>query len=229
MTIATRLAEARRRVDAACVRAERDPAGVEVLPVSKWHPASAIVDAHEAGWRRFGESRPQELRDKAVELGSLHLGWVAIGHLQTNKTTLVADHAEEFQALDSVRLARVLDRRLVAAGRRLRVLIEVNTSGEPAKGGFPPDAVEAAVREIRQCEALDVGGLMTLAVRSADPEPVRACFTTLRATRDRLRDTFSEPFDTLSMGMSGDYELAVECGATCVRLGTSIFGPRPTA
>lgn len=100
-----------------------------MLPISKWHSTSAIVEAHEAGWQRFGESRPQELRAKAEELAGLGLSWVAIGHLQTNKARIVAEFADEFQALDSLHLAEALDRRLNAAGRRLPVLLEVNTSG----------------------------------------------------------------------------------------------------
>lgn len=229
VSIAAQLAAARDRIAAACVRVGRDPGEVELLPVSKTQPGAAIREAHAAGWARFGESRPQELRAKATELADLGLEWVLIGHLQSNKARIVAEQAAEFQALDSLPLAEALDRRLQAAGRRLRVLIEVNTSGEAAKHGFAPEAVPDAVRALEGCDALELAGLMTIAVRSADPEPVRACFATLAELRARLRDTHGGGFDTLSMGMSGDFELAVECGATCVRLGTAIFGPRPRA
>lgn len=226
MSIPERLAAARARIDAACARAGRDPAAVELLPVSKTHPASMIREAYGAGYRRFGESRPQELRAKAAELADLGIGWVAIGHLQTNKAKVVAELADEFQALDSVHLAEALDRRLQATGRRLPVLVEVNTSGEPAKSGFAPDEVVDAVRHLAACDALDVRGLMTLAAHTDDAAVVRACFDRLVAVQGRLRDAFGGGFDALSMGMSGDFELAVECGSTCVRLGTSVFGAR---
>lgn len=225
--IAANLAAARARIDAACARAGRDPGEVELLPVSKNHPADALAAAHAAGYVRFGESKPQELAAKADELEALGLSFVAIGHLQTNKAKVVAERAAEFQALDSLRLAAALDGRLQTLGRRLSVLVQVNTSGEASKGGFAPDAVAAAVRELRALDALDVRGLMTLAAPGPDAAAVRACFELLAGLRERLRDEHGGGFDTLSMGMSGDFELAVECGSTCVRLGTTIFGPRP--
>lgn len=229
VSIATHLADARARIEAACRRAGRDPDDVELLPISKWHSTAAIAEAHEAGWRRFGESRPQEMRAKAADLADLGLSWVAIGHLQTNKARIVAEVADEFQALDSLHLAQALDHRLQAVGRRLPVLVEVNTSGESAKGGFAPHDVVEAVRDLTRLDALEVRGLMTLAVQSPDSGRVRACFAALVDVQSRLRDALGEGFDTLSMGMSQDFELAVECGSTCVRLGTSIFGPRPPA
>ncbi|MDN5570727.1 MAG: YggS family pyridoxal phosphate-dependent enzyme [Propionibacteriaceae bacterium] len=227
MTITANLAAAKDRIDAACARVGRDPGGVELLPVSKTHPLADIRTAMGAGYRRFGESRPQELRDKAVELADAGVAWVAIGHLQTNKVKLVAEHAAEFQALGSLHVAEALDRRLQALGRRLPVLVQVNSSSEPAKGGFAPDEVIDAVARLRSCDALDVRGLMTLAVNSPDADAVRACFTTMTDLQSRLRDAHGGGFDALSMGMSGDFELAIECGSTCVRLGTTIFGPRP--
>lgn len=224
--VAARLAEARARIDAACARAGRDPREVELLAVSKTHGGDAIRAAHAAGQRRFGESRPQELAAKASELADLAVGWVAIGHLQTNKAGVVAAVADEFQALDSVRLAEALDRRLQALGRRLRVLVQVNTSGEASKGGFTPDETADAVRALSVCDALEVAGLMTLAAPSPDEAVVRACFDSLVEVQRRLRDEHGGGFGALSMGMSNDFELAVECGSTCVRLGTAIFGER---
>lgn len=226
MTIASNLAAARARIDAACARVGRDPGEVELLPVSKTHPVALIREAHAAGWTRFGENKPQEAAAKASELADVGLDWVIIGHLQTNKAGVVAMMAAEFQALDSLRLAQVLARRLEAAGRRLPVLIQVNSSGEPTKGGFAPNEVVDAVRALRSYDALDVRGLMTLAANTPDADVVRACFTTMTDLRERLRDEHGGGHDTLSMGMSGDFELAVECGSTCVRLGTSIFGAR---
>ena len=159
-------------------------------------------------------------------LADLDLDWVLIGHLQTNKAGVVAEVAAEFQALDSLRLAEVLDRRLQALGRRLPVLVQVNSSGEDTKGGFAPDEVPDAVRAISALDGLVVRGLMTLAANTPDQDVVRACFTTMTDLQARLRHEHGGGFDALSMGMSGDYELAVECGSTCVRLGTTIFGAR---
>lgn len=227
MTIADRLSAARARIDAACARVGRDPGEVELLPVSKTHPASAIREAVEWGATRFGESRPQELQAKASELDALGLGWVFIGHLQSNKAKVVAELAAEFQALDSLALAAALDRRMQALGRRLPVLVQVNSSGEETKGGFTPAEVSGAVRELRALDGLDVRGLMTLAANTPDEAVVRACFATMTDLQSRLRDEHGGGFDALSMGMSGDFELAVESGSTCVRLGTTIFGARP--
>ncbi|HHU37966.1 MAG TPA: YggS family pyridoxal phosphate-dependent enzyme [Propionibacterium sp.] len=225
--IAANLAAARARIDAACARVGRDPGEVELLPVSKTHPLDALRVAHAAGYTRFGESRPQEIEEKASGLADLDLAWVHIGHLQTNKARVVVEHVAEFQALDSLRLAESLDRRLRAAGRRLPVLVQVNSSGEGTKGGFAPDEVPDAVRALGALDALDVRGLMTLAAHTDDQDVVRACFTTMTDLQARLRDEHGGGFDALSMGMSNDFELAVECGSTCVRLGTAIFGARP--
>ena len=226
VTIAAHLADARARIDAACARVGRDPGEVELLPVSKTHGVDLIREAVDAGWTRFGESKPQEAAAKASELAELDLDWVLIGHLQTNKAGVVAEVAAEFQALDSLRLAEVLDRRLQALGRRLPVLVQVNSSGEDTKGGCAPDEVPDAVRAISVLEGLVVRGLMTLAANTPDQDVVRACFTTMTDLQARLRHEHGGGFDALSMGMSGDYELAVECGSTCVRLGTTIFGAR---
>lgn len=226
MTIAANLAALSDRIAAACARVGRDPGEVELLPVSKTHGADAIREAHAAGCTRFAENKPQELAAKASELADLGLDWVAIGHVQTNKAKVVAELAAEFQALDSLRLAEALDRRLQALGRRLPVLVQVNSSGEATKGGFAPDEVPDAVRALAALDALDVRGLMTLAAPGPDLDVVRACFTTMCDVQARLRDEHGGGFDTLSMGMSGDFELAVEHGATCVRLGTAVFGPR---
>ena len=226
VTIAAHLADARARIDAACARVGRDPGEVELLPVSKTHGVDLIREAVDAGWTRFGESKPQEAAAKASELAELDLDWVLIGHLQTNKAGVVAEVAAEFQALDSLRLAEVLDRRLQALGRRLPVLVQVNSSGEDTKGGFTPEELPDAVRALLTLDGLDVRGLMTLAANSPEESVVRACFTTMTDLQERLRDEHGGGFDVLSMGMSNDFELAVECGSTCVRLGTSIFGAR---
>ena len=227
MSIAANLDALEARIAAACERARRARSEVRLLPVSKTHPVSAIREAYAAGLRRFGENKVQEAAAKAAELaGTPDLSWALIGHLQSNKAKAAAEFAAEFQALDSLRLATELDRRLQALGRGLDVLIEVDTSGEPTKFGVPPEEVPGLVRQLRGCAALNVTGLMTIAANTPDRAVVAACFDTLAGLRERLRQEHGGGFAELSMGMSGDFELAIEHGATCVRVGTALFGAR---
>jgi pyridoxal phosphate enzyme (YggS family) len=153
---------------------------------------------------------------------------VVIGHLQTNKARLVARFASEFQALDNLRVAEALDRRLQAEGRALDVFVQVNTSGEASKYGLPPEEVQGFIRALPGFTALRVRGLMTLALFSSEAERVRQCFVLLRGLRERLRQDAPAgiALDELSMGMSGDFEIAIEEGATVVRVGQAIFGAR---
>lgn len=225
------LAAVRARIAAACARVGRDPAGVRLLPVSKTVSEERIRQAYAAGCRELGENKVQEAQRKAEAMADLaDLRWSVIGHLQTNKARIVACFASEFQALDSLRVAEALDRRLQAEGRGLDVLVQVNTSGEASKFGLPPAEVAGFVRELPAFSALRVRGLMTLARLSADPAQVRPCFMLLRDLRERLRQEAPAgiAMDELSMGMSGDFELAIEEGATVVRVGQAIFGARAT-
>lgn len=219
------------RIEAACGRVGRDPSGVRLLPVSKTVDETRMRAAVAAGMTSFGENKVQEAKTKATALADLPgLSWSVIGHLQTNKAKDVASFAAEFQALDSLRVAEALDRRLSAAGRSLDVFVQVNTSAEPSKFGLPPQEVAAFLAELPRFPTLRVRGLMTLAVFSSDADAVRACFVRLRRLRDQLREDAPEGIglDELSMGMSGDFEIAVEEGATVVRVGQAIFGARST-
>lgn len=220
----------RERITAAAERAGRDPATVRLLPVSKTVPEDRIRPAVAAGLVRLGENKVQEAKRKAGNLADLGVEWAVIGHLQTNKAKDVAAFATEFQALDSLRVAEALDRRLQALGRGLDVLVQVNTSDEASKYGLAPEDVPAFVQALPDFSALRVRGLMTLAELTTDHDRVRACFARLRTLRDRLREAAPDGvgLDELSMGMSGDYELAIAEGATCVRVGQAIFGPRAT-
>ncbi|WP_233237877.1 YggS family pyridoxal phosphate-dependent enzyme [Bordetella sp. LUAb4] len=225
------IAAVQSRIAAACERVGRDPASVRLLPVSKTKPESILRLAYTAGCRHFGENKPQEAYGKweaMADLGDLH--WSVIGHLQTNKAKLVARFAAEFQALDSLRVAEALERRLQDEGRSLDVFVQVNTSMEDSKYGLPPTEVAAFLRALPAFSALRVRGLMTLAMFSADAAQVRQCFVRLRELRDRLRQDAPAGIglDELSMGMSGDYEIAIEEGATVVRVGQAIFGARAT-
>jgi pyridoxal phosphate enzyme (YggS family) len=231
-TFADRLASIRARIGAACVRAGRDPSEVALLPVSKTFPESAIRAAAALGLHRFAESKTQELRAKSAQLADCAIDWVLIGHLQTNKAKDAARLAAEVQTLDRVDLAQALHRRLEQDGRTLDVLVQVKTSPEDAKQGLDPAALPDFLRTVaRDFPSLRVRGLMTMAVNSPDSAAVRACFRQLRMLRDRARAEAIEgiALQRLSMGMSGDFELAIEEGSTEVRIGTALFGARDYA
>ncbi len=224
-TLAQRWEHVRARVDAACRAAGRDPSEVTILPVSKTHPPEVIEQALALGLTRFGENRVQEIRDKAAALEGRGIAWVVIGHLQTNKAKYVARLASEVQSLDRQDLAEALHERLEKEGRELDVLVQVKTSPEPSKYGLPPDELSGFLARLRDYPRLKVRGLMTMAIQSDDPQAVRACFRRLRELRDAARaDDHDLP--RLSMGMSGDYALAIAEGSTEVRIGTAIFGAR---
>ena len=221
------------RIDAACRAAGRAREEVRLLPVSKTKPAATVRLAYELGLRNFGENRPQEAHEKWQDTQDLAgLRWSVIGHLQRNKAGLVAQCASEFQALDSLRVAEALDRRLQVLGRSLDVLVQVNTSGEDSKFGLPPEEVAAFIPQLKQFSGLRVRGLMTLALFSHDKAAVRQCFIKLRTLRDQLRQNDraltlpDADLAELSMGMSGDFEVAIAEGATVVRVGQAIFGSR---
>lgn len=218
-TIAARLAVVRARIDAACAVAGRDPAEVTLVAVSKKHPAAAIREAYAAGQRDFGENYAQELRDKMRELDDLpDIRWHAIGHLQANKAKYVAGKAL-VHTLDRADLAQELVRR---AGGTVACLVEVNVADEPQKSGVSPDDLPERLAELRAVAGLELRGLMCIPPDADDPEDTRRWFRRLRELRDTLL-----PGGALSMGMSHDYAVAIEEGATLVRVGTAIFGARP--
>lgn len=228
--IAARADAVRQRIAAAAERAGRDPDAVTLVAVSKTFPLEVVRAAVDAGLRDLGENRASELVEKVATLPGAADGgqvrWHFVGSLQRNKARDVAAHADLFHALDSVRLANALDRRAAQAGRVLPVLVQVNISDEDAKHGVPPAEVAALLREADRREHLEVRGLMGMAAFVDTPDElesvVRPAFRTLR------RSFEDAPLDlsVLSMGMSGDFEVAVEEGATHVRVGTAVFGPR---
>ena len=229
-SVAERVWQVRDRIDAACRAAGRDPAEVRLMAVTKTHGIDVLQQAYAVGLRLFGENRVPEAADKAEQLADREdLEWALIGHLQTNKVAKALRFMTELHTLDSVRLAEALDRRLQEQGRALEVFVQVNTSGEDAKTGLRPDAVEEFVLALRPFASLRVRGLMTLAVYSDDQAAVGACFARLVELQRRLRQLDAAPgrYDELSMGMSGDFELAIAHGATTVRVGQVLFGPRP--
>ena len=226
-SIAANLQEIEQRIAAAAARAGRDSSEIRLLPVSKTKPPESVVEAHAAGYRRFGENKVQEAQNKWEALREItDIEWAVIGHLQSNKAKYVARFASEFQALDSLKVASELDKRVQQEGRRLEVLIQVNSSDEDQKFGLPPQKVVDFARQLKPFDALEVRGLMTLALFTDDTSRIAQCFTVMRQVQQELRDATGQRWDELSMGMSGDFELAIEHGATCVRVGQAIFGNR---
>lgn len=221
--VAAALEAVRARIASACARAGRELSTVRLVAVSKVHPPSALRAAHAAGQRVFGESYVQELVEKAAalsdELTDVELHF--IGRLQTNKVkALVSVPALAcVESVDSARLATELDRRVRERGRRLAVLLQVNVGREPQKSGVLPEELDALVAHVHTCEALELRGLMAIPPADEDPRPH---FRALRELADR------HALPERSMGMSDDLEIAIEEGATLVRVGTAIFGPRGT-
>ncbi len=227
--VKSNLQSIRDRMSAAAQEAGRDPDTVRLLPVSKTFGADSIRAAYAAGVRLLGENKVQEAVEKhdAMQEELPDLGWAVIGHLQRNKAKFVARMASEFHALDSERVAETLERRLELEDRTLDVFVQVNTSGEESKFGVEPEKAVEFVKSLAPFERLSVRGLMTLALFSSDLERVRPCFVKLRGLRDECQQ-FDPRVKELSMGMSGDFELAIAEGATTVRVGTAIFGARPS-
>lgn len=214
------------RIAHAAERAGRDPASVLLMGATKDVDPERLRDAFALGLRDFGENRMQEALPKIAALGA-GPRWHFIGHLQRNKAKQAVEYFEMIHSIDTPALARAVDRAAGAAGKRVEVLIEVNVGAETTKYGAAPAEVDALVRALRECRHLSPIGLMTVAPESRDPEAVRPFFRSLRVLRDRLRSgSVGEDFRELSMGMSGDFEIAVEEGATIVRVGRAIFGER---
>jgi len=226
-TFRANLASVEDRIARACTRAGRERASVRLLPISKTVPAHILRFAFAAGLGCFGENKIQEAAAKREALGDLAIDWSIVGHLQTNKVKYLTRFASEFHALDSLRLADLLNKRLERDDRFLDVYVQVNTSGEESKFGLHPDALLPFVDTLAQFPRLRPRGLMTLALFSADLAKVRPCFTLLRHLRDKAVKRHHE-LTGLSMGMTGDFEEAIEEGATVVRVGQAIFGKRPT-
>lgn len=225
--IAHALAHIRAAVAASAARVGREASEVEIVAVSKRHAASAVAAAFEAGQRAFGESYAQELAAKAAEVAA-PVTWHFIGTLQRNKAKVVVGLATLIHAVDSARLARALEQRAAALEIVQPVLVEVNVGGEAHKGGVPRADAEQLVAAIRAMPHLRLDGLMTMPPLAEAAEDNRVHFAALRALRDRLARAAS-PLPVLSMGTTSDYQVAVEEGATLVRVGTAIFGTRESA
>jgi pyridoxal phosphate enzyme (YggS family) len=234
VSIAENLARVRERIEAAARRCGRDPAGIALMAVTKTVPSDRIREAYDSGQRLFGENRVQEFAAKSAALLPLPgVEWHMIGHLQSNKAKKTAELFAAVDSVDSLSLAEKLNAVAQALGKRLPVLIEVNIGGEGAKSGVAPDSpeLEELLQAAARIENLEFRGLMSVPPFTAEPEDARHYFRRLRELRDRLaaRHRAGVSLDVLSMGMSHDFEVAIEEGATCVRVGTALFGKRKKA
>jgi pyridoxal phosphate enzyme (YggS family) len=231
MSISQNISEVRDRIASAARRAGRRPEEIALMAVSKTHPPERIREAHAAGLRLFGENRVQEFAGKASALADLQgAEWHMIGHLQTNKASKATELFNAVDSVDSVKLAEKLDGAARSLSRKLAVLIEINVGGESAKSGVAPDSreLEDLLLAAPRFEALEFRGLMTVPPFTDDPDEARPYFGKLRDLRDKIskRKLPSVSMDALSMGMSHDFEVAIEEGSTCIRVGTAIFGER---
>ncbi|HEX9058504.1 MAG TPA: YggS family pyridoxal phosphate-dependent enzyme [Ktedonobacterales bacterium] len=226
--LAARIRHVRARVTAAATRAGRDPEDVLIVGASKTVDVERIRAAYELGLKTFGENRVQEARGKIAALHLPLIRWELIGHLQTNKVARAVELFARIQAVDSIHLAQALQQRAEQAQRVLPVLLEVNVADESSKFGLRPEEVVSAARAIAALPHLRPEGLMTVAPLADDPEVARPVFRALRELLARLCDEVPEAdWRQLSMGMTDDFEIAIEEGATIVRIGRALFGPRP--
>lgn len=222
----SRLSAIKSRISEVAIACGRSPETVRLVAVSKTHPAETIREAYEEGQTVFGENRVQELLSKAPELPGT-IEWHLIGHLQKNKIRKVLPYCALIHGVDSLELAQDIDRIAAEIGLFPRVLLEVNVAGEASKFGFSPDKLEACWEQLLTLPRLQVDGLMTIAPICEKPEEVRPFFAALRNLKESLEVKGGAPLAELSMGMSGDFEVAIAEGATLVRIGTAIFGSRP--
>lgn len=232
MSVADNIARVRERIAAATPRAGRKPEDISLMAVTKTVPPDPIREAYHAGIRLFGENRVRDFADKAEFLRDLAgAEWHMIGHLQTNKTAKAAEYFAAVDSVDSLRLAHKLNASAQLFEKKMMVLLEVNLAGELAKSGVAPDSreLEDILQAAPQLQRLEIRGLMAIPPFTEDPQQARPYFQTLRQLRDQIaaRELPAVRMDVLSMGMSHDFEVAIEEGATCVRVGTAIFGERP--
>ena len=203
------------------------PAGVKLVAVSKFHPAERLQEAYDAGQRIFGESRPQEMATKQAQLPT-DIEWHMIGHLQTNKVKMIAPFVTMISSVDSERLIEEIEKQAAKYNRTIDILLEVHVAREETKSGWDVDELRTYLHSgaLDKMEHVRVRGVMTIASNTDDESIVRGDFERIRAIYDELKPRFGEAFDTLSIGMSDDYPVALEYGSTMVRIGTAIFGAR---
>lgn len=222
---AARLADVKKRISAACGRCGRDPGDVQLLAVSKTVKPEAVRDLYDCGQRLFGESRIQEAMQK-IQMCPGDIEWHMIGHLQTNKVPLAVRYFSFFHSLDSLRVISALGEAAEKAGSRIKAYLQLNVSGESSKYGMQPADLPEALELLSGIYSIEVAGLMTIPPFTPDAEAARPHFRALRELRDRTEAACNCSLPGLSMGMTHDLEVAVEEGATCVRVGSALFGER---
>ena len=227
VSLAENLNSLQQRIRAACERAQRNPASVMLLAVTKGQSPDIVNEAGKLGLCFFGENKIQEAKAKKP-LCSGKLRWHFIGHLQTNKCRDAVELFEMIQSVDSLHVAQEISKRAEQASKTMPILLEVNLAGEASKFGYRPDKLEAELQQINALPRLEIHGLMTVPPWTPIAENVRPVFRQLRELKQRAEQILGAPLPHLSMGMTGDFEVAIEEGATIVRIGTALFGPRKT-
>ena len=226
MDLAANLETLQCRIRRACERARRTPDEVTLLAVTKSQPPEAVKAAADLGQIFFGENKVQEAKAK-IPLCPGNLRWHFVGHLQSNKCRDAVELFEMIQSVDSLSLAQEIAKRAEQAAKTMPVMLEVNVAGEASKFGYPPEQLLAELKAINALSRLEIQGLMTVPPWSPEAENVRPYFRRLRELKTECEQILGVPLPHLSMGMSGDFEVAIEEGATMVRIGTALFGPRP--
>jgi pyridoxal phosphate enzyme (YggS family) len=225
MDLTANLGTIRQRIKAACDRSDREPNSLTLLAVTKTQPPEVVNAAADLGLLVFGENKVQEAKAK-IPACSGRLRWHFIGHLQSNKCRDAVHLFQMIQSVDSLALAQEINKRANEAGKTMPVLLEVNLAGEASKFGYKPQALLAELNQISSLPRIEIQGLMTVPPWSPDAETSRPHFRRLRQLKGECEQTLGTPLPHLSMGMSGDFEVAIEEGATMVRIGTALFGPR---
>jgi PLP dependent protein len=225
VSLAENLDSIQQCIRAACERAGRAPESVTLLAVTKGQPPDVVNEAGRLELTYFGENKIQEAKAK-IPLTSGKLRWHFIGHLQTNKCRDAVELFEMIQSVDSLYVAQEISKRADLAGKTMPILLEVNLAGEASKFGYRPEALEAELNQINALPRIEIHGLMTVPPWTSNAENVRPVFRQLRELKERAEQVLGAPMPQLSMGMSGDFEVAIEEGATIVRVGTALFGPR---
>ncbi len=225
VSLAENLNSIQQRIRAACERAGRDPASVTLLGVTKGHPPEVVNEAVQLGLALFGENKVQEAKGK-IPLCPSRARWRMIGHLQTNKCRDAVELFEMIESVDSIHLAEEINKRAEQAAKRMPILLEVNLAGEASKFGYRAEQLIIDLPQINALSHVEIHGLMTVPPWTSEPEKLRPVFRRARELKARCEETLGAPLPHLSMGMSGDFEVAIEEGATVVRIGTALFGPR---
>jgi pyridoxal phosphate enzyme (YggS family) len=228
MDLAANLKGIQQRVAAACARANRDPSSVTLVTVSKGHPAETIREIADLGVTLFGENRVQEAKIKISQCPS-RLQWHLIGHLQSNKCRDAVHFFSMIQSVDSLALAREINKWAKKSAKTIPILLEVNVAGESSKFGYSPEGLLMELKEINALPKIEIQGLMTVAPWAQEAEKVRPVFRRLAELKTECEAILGASLPHLSMGMSGDFEVAVEEGATMIRVGSAILGPRKAA